>query len=75
LSSVRSRAVRRRCTRLRTVGTLSRTAVAGENRWRFDGRPRRRPIAFGRYRALVSVVDASGNRSATRTARFTVVRP
>lgn len=66
------RAVRRRG-KLRYVkaGRLTRSARAGRNRLRFQGRlTRRRALRPGTYRLAVVARDAAGQRSPARTARF-----
>jgi hypothetical protein len=55
-----------------TVGTLKRSGAKGANRIRFSGRIGRRALRRGRYRAVIRAVDAAGNRSGRRTARFRV---
>ena len=46
-----------------------RPSVAGANVARF-----KRALKPGRYRAVVSAVDAAGNRSAVKRLRFRVAR-
>jgi hypothetical protein len=58
----------------RTVGRLRRSAVKGVNVIRFSGRIGRRALAPGRYRAVVTATDATGNRSAPRRLSFRVVK-
>ena len=58
----------------RAVGTLRRSGVAGANRVRFSGRIGRRALARGRYRLVVRATDAAGNRSATQSRTFRIVR-
>ena len=64
----------RRCTRWGRVGTLRRNAKAGRNSIRFAGRVRGKLLQRGRYRVVVTVRDAAGNRSAPRRTRFRVPR-
>ena len=54
-------------TRRRTAAKLVRPSVAGANVARF-----KRALKPGRYRAVVSAVDAAGNRSAVKRLRFRV---
>jgi uncharacterized delta-60 repeat protein len=54
--------------------TLKRSSAAGRNRVRFTGRVRHRALHPGLYRATLTATDASGARSALRTARFRIVR-
>jgi hypothetical protein len=70
--SARNRAGRR-CLRYRRVGTLSAKGQPGANVVRFGGRLRRRALPPGPYRARIRATDAAGNRSAPRTASFTVL--
>ena len=56
------------------AGTLRRTGRAGANRVGFSGRIGRRALRPGRYRLTVHALDTAGNRSATRVARFRIVR-
>jgi hypothetical protein len=63
----------RRCTRSITIGTLTRKAASGKRRVPFSGRIGKRKLAPGRYVLTVRARDAGGNRSAPRTARFTIV--
>jgi hypothetical protein len=60
--------------RYRTVGTLRRSGLEGPNRIRFTGRIGRRALRAGRYRAVLRAIDAAGNRSAPKVARFRIVR-
>jgi DNA-binding beta-propeller fold protein YncE len=63
------RVVVQRAKRRVTVGRpLVRSARAGVNRLAFG----KRRLAAGRYRVRVVATDASGNRSAAKTARFRV---
>jgi hypothetical protein len=55
------------------AGTLSRHAVAGENRIAFSGRIGRRALRSGRYRAVFSSF-ADGQIGTTSSLRLTVVR-
>jgi hypothetical protein len=59
---------------VRLRGGLRRAGRAGRNRFRFDGRLRRRPLAPGRHRLLATARDAAGNRSTPVTARFRIER-
>jgi len=60
--------------RYRGVGTLRRSGVLGLNRTRFTGHIGRRTLRAGRYRAIITASDASGNRSTPRSTRFRVAR-
>ena len=62
----------KRCTRYRTIGTLSRSAKQGANSTRFTGRIGKRALRPGSYRAVINATDAAANRSAPRAARFRI---
>jgi uncharacterized delta-60 repeat protein len=63
------------CTRYVTLaGGFTRDGDAGANRFRFTGRLNARRLRFARYRALLSAVDAAGNRSNRAQASFTVLK-
>ena len=62
----------KRCTRYRTIGSLTRTGAKGANSAAFTGRIGRRALRPGSYRALIRATDAAGNRSAPSTTRFRV---
>jgi hypothetical protein len=64
----------RRCTRVVTRGTLTRTSHVGRNSVAFSGRIGSRRLSPGRYQASLVATDAAGNKSATRTISFTIVR-
>lgn len=65
---------RSRCTRTVTAGSLIFGAHAGTNRVRFEGVvSKRSKLAPGSYTLLVTAT-ASGRRSQTRTAHFTIAR-
>ena len=71
-----TRALRRRkaCTRFTDVGRLTRARIAaGATAVRFTGRIGTKALKPGRHRITVTVTDASGARSAPRSATFTVV--
>ncbi len=65
----------RRCTRYVHVGGSRVRASKGTTRRRFTGRVGKRVLAPGHYRVVARARDAAGNRSATRTAAFTVLKP
>ena len=56
------------------AGTLKRAGRAGANRLRFYGRlSRRRALRPGVYRLVVVATDSAGQRSARKTASFTLL--
>ena len=57
----------------RSAGKLVRTAKKGANRLKFSGRIGRRALKRGRYSAVITAIDAAGNRSAPRRVKFRVV--
>jgi hypothetical protein len=66
----------RRCTRYRTVGTITRRKLPqGANAVAFSGRFGRRALRPGSYRVLADATDPAGNRSRSFTARFTILKP
>jgi hypothetical protein len=66
---------RRRCVRYVLLrGSFSHTGAAGSNRFRFNGRLRRRKLRPAVYRLRARGVDAAGNRSPLARKRFRIVR-
>jgi hypothetical protein len=65
---------RKRGRKWKKIGTLKRRAPAGPKRVKFSGRLRRKPLAAGRYRAVLVATDSAKNRSKPRRLGFTVVR-
>ena len=60
--------------RWKRAGTLRRSAGAGINRLRFQGRlTRRRSLKPGSHRLIVVARDPAGQRSPKRTVRFTLL--
>jgi hypothetical protein len=53
---------------------LARRSHSGGNRIFFSGRMGRRSLPPGRYQLAVTATETAGNRSATKTARFTIVK-
>jgi hypothetical protein len=62
----------RRCARFVKVGSFSRVAAAGPNKFHFTGRVRRHKLRPGRYR-LDATATAAG-KSRTLKKRFRIVR-
>ena len=60
--------------RYRTIIRLTRSGKAGGNLTRFSGRIGKRALRPGRYRVRITAIDAAGNRSAPRSARFRIAR-
>jgi hypothetical protein len=69
-----TRALRRarKCTRLVTIGSLTRSAKPGTNSVAMVRKVGRRTLKPGRYTATVVATDAAGNRSIARRVTFTV---
>jgi hypothetical protein len=63
------------CARFKRIGSFHARATAGANATPFSGRIRTTPLSPGPYRALLTAVDAAGNRSTAATATFTILRP
>jgi len=63
----------RRCTRIITKGTLTRTSHQGSNRVAFSGRIGSRKLAPGRYQATLTATDPAKNTSKPQTIAFTIV--
>jgi 6-phosphogluconolactonase (cycloisomerase 2 family) len=61
--------------RFKSVGSIVRQGLAGPNAVRFSGRiGKKRPLAPGRYRVVVTATDAAGNKSAPKNKAFKIVR-
>jgi hypothetical protein len=70
-AKVKFRVQRKAGRRWKTMrGALSQTGVAGLNKLRFGGKPRRR----GTYRLTALATDGAGNSSKKRVLRFSVIR-
>ena len=72
--TLRVKVQRRRKGAFRTKAQLVRTVAAGKGRLKFSGRIGRHALAPGRYRLVVTVADAAGNRSEAAKVRFRIVR-
>ena len=64
----------RGCVLVLRKGMLARRSHSGGNRIFFSGRMGRRSLPPGRYQLAVTATETAGNRSATKTARFTIVK-
>ena len=64
----------KKCVRVASVGTLTRTSRTGANAVPFTGRVGSRALAAGSYQAVLTATDAAGNRSARKTVSFKIVR-
>jgi DNA-binding beta-propeller fold protein YncE len=63
----------KRCTRLTTRGTLTRTSRQGPNRVAFSGRIGSKALSPGRYQATLTATDGANNSSPPRAIFFTIV--
>jgi hypothetical protein len=66
---------KRRCTRLKKAGTLTRRSVAGKNSVKFTGRIGRKALKRGSYQLTITATDAAGNKSKPKRLRFRIVKP
>ncbi len=64
----------RKCTRIITKGTLTRTSHQGKNRVAFSGRIGSKALKPGRYQATITATDPAKNTSKPQTISFTIVR-
>jgi hypothetical protein len=64
----------KRCTLWTLDGTLTRRSASGKHSTPFTGRVGHRALKLGIHRVRVRAADPAGNRSALRTAKFTIVR-
>jgi hypothetical protein len=64
----------RKCTRLITKGTLTRSSNADANRVAFSGRIGSTALSPGVYRATLTATDEAKNTSTPKTVVFTIVR-
>jgi hypothetical protein len=60
--------------RYRSLGKLSASATQGANRTPVSRRIRRKALRPGPYRAVITAIDAAGNRSGPKVAAFRVRR-
>jgi streptogramin lyase len=64
----------KKCTRYAVVGSFTRTAVVGANKFAFTGRYAKTKLKPGKYRFLVYGKDAIGKSAVPRDAKFTIVK-
>ena len=64
----------KRCTRTLTIGSLTTQRPAGTTTLAFAGRFAGRPLSAHAYTASAIATGPTGLKSATKTARFTIVR-
>jgi virginiamycin B lyase len=66
---------KRRCTRYKLAGTLTRSGKHGKNRVKFTGRIGKKALKRGSYRLVVTAIDSAGNKSKAKRLAFRVVKP
>jgi len=64
----------KKCLRVASQGTLTRTSRVGANTVAFTGRVGNKTLRPGNYQAVLTATDAAGNTSARKTLAFRVVR-
>jgi len=64
----------KKCLRVASQGTLTRTSHVGANTVAFTGRAGNKTLRPGNYQAVLTATDAAGNPSARKTLAFRVVR-
>ena len=69
---VRRRRPERRCTAQTLIKIFTRDGATGANSFRFSGRPAGRRLRPGRFHLAMNAVDAAGNTSPARSARFRI---
>jgi 6-phosphogluconolactonase (cycloisomerase 2 family) len=69
----KANAKKRKCVRLKTLGSLVARGKAGKNKLRFSGKLRGKPLPPGRYLAKAAAVDSAGGKSAPRSTPFQVL--
>lgn len=68
----RRRRPERRCTAQTLIKIFTIDGVTGANSFRFSGRPGGRALRPGRFRLAMNAIDAAGNTSRARSARFRI---
>ena len=71
----KANAKKRKCTRLKTLGSLVAKGKAGKNKLRFSGKLRGKPLPPGRYLATATAVDSAKGKSTPRSTSFEVLPP
>ena len=75
VAPTRRNAGKRKCTRTLDRGSFTRRLAAGSSTTAFSGRLKgKKAYAPGRYSLELRATDAAGNRSATRTLAFRIVK-
>ena len=75
MAKTRKNARRKSCKFTTTAGTLSFGGHAGTNRVVFQGRvSASKKLKPGRYTLTITATNAAGQRSASQTLSFTIVR-
>ncbi len=68
----RRRRPARRCAAQTLITIFTRRGVTGANSFRFAGRLAGRTVRPGRFRLTMNAIDAAGNTSPARSARFRI---
>jgi virginiamycin B lyase len=66
---------KRKCTRYKSAGTLTRSSKQGKNSVKFTGRIGTKALKVGRYRLVITATDTAGNKSKAKNLSFRVVKP
>jgi hypothetical protein len=69
----KANAKKRKCVRLKTLGSLVAKGKAGKNKLRFSGKLHGKPLPPGRYLAKATAVDSAGRKSTPRSTPFKVL--
>ena len=75
VKKTRTNARNQKCGLFKRVGAFRAQRAAGPNRKKFSGRIGKTTLKPGSYRALLTAVDAAGNKSKPARIAFTVVKP
>jgi streptogramin lyase len=66
---------KKKCTRYKRSGTLTRSGKKGKNRHHFSGRIGKKALKVGRYRLSILATDAAGNKAKPKRKAFRIVKP
>ncbi len=69
----KANASKRKCVRLKVIGSIGAKGKAGKNKRKFSGRLKGRALKPGKYRATATATDSAGGKSTPRSAGFKVV--
>lgn len=71
----KANAKKRKCVRLKPLGSLVAKGKAGKNKLRFSGKLRGKPLPPGRYLATATAIDSATGKSTPRSTSFEVLPP